>query len=253
MIAACAFVASMASVISGCAHASDREPLLPDTTATEWTAARKHLATTRALESRRPFVEEITVAMREPRTGKVFQARGALAVDPHRAMRMILVGPGGGTALDVWVTDQKWRFVVPSLSIERKGTADPESSRGLPIGFFRWWMLHPLDGRLLSAWIKKGDPIYLLRNGSDTVLLRDHARRGEHHVVAMRREAGKNEELEWVGRAFMPHAGDRARYVDGASGLEVEVLVDGIGEDAPDPAAFADPDTQVPDVPGTPL
>ena len=244
-VAACALVACAANAMTGCAPRLPADSLLASTTtADEWTRVRQRLAASRALELHRPFVEEITVAMREPHTGKVFQARGALAIDPHRAMRMILVGPGGGTALDVWVTDQKWRFVVPALSIQRTGTADPESSRGLPIGFFRWWMLHPLDGRLLAAWMKKEDPIYLLRNGGDTVLMRDHWGNGEHRVVAMRREFGKTEELEWIGRAQVPHPGDRARYIDGASGLEVEVLIDGVSKDEPDPAAFLDPDVE---------
>jgi hypothetical protein len=115
-------------------------------------------------------------------------------------------------------------------------------------------MLHPFDGRLLSAWMTKGDPIYLLRHGADTVLLRDHASSRGHHVLALRREGGTAqhaEELEWYGRAPSPHPGDRARYVDGASGLEVEVLVEEVGEDAPDPAAFLDPD--VTDAKGTEL
>jgi hypothetical protein len=236
-IAIAAFMA-----LAGCASSAPSQPLLPETTQREWTRMRQRLASARSLEPGKPFVEEIIVAMREPRTRKVFQARGALAIDPHRAMRMILVGPGGTTALDVWVTDQRWRFVVPALSIKRSGGADAESSRGLPIGFFRWWMLHPLDGRLLSAWLAKGDPIYLLRNGGDTVLLRDHSGGRGHHVIAMRRESGETEQLEWLGRAPMPHAGDRARYVDDASGLEVEVLIEGVSEAEPDPAAFLDPD-----------
>jgi hypothetical protein len=235
---------AMVSAATGCTRAPSLEPILPETTQREWTRVRQHLAISRSREPLRPFVEEIAIAMREPRTRKVFEARGALAIDPHHAMRMILVGPGGATALDVWVTDDKWRFVVPALAITRRGGADPASSRGLPIGFFRWWMLHPFDGRLLSAWLKKGDPIYLLRSGEDTVLLRDHAARDAHHVLAMRREAGETEQLEWLGRAPTPHAGDRARYVNESTGLEVEVLIESVGEAEPDPAAFFDPDAQ---------
>jgi hypothetical protein len=228
------------TALTGCA--APAAATLPTPTALEWTRVRERLRGARALEPQRPYVEEIVVAMREPLTRKTFQARGALAIDPHRALRMILIGPGGATAPDVWVTDDRWRFVVPALSIRKSGGTDPASWRGLPIGFFRWWMLHPLDGRLLAAWLKKGDPIYLLRRGDDTVLLRDHREADGHHVVAMRRERGAIEEVEWVGRAPTPHAGDKARYVHGPSGLEVEVLVEAVSEEEPDAAAFLDPD-----------
>jgi len=234
----------LACAAMGCAPARSPASDLPETTQREWARIRQRLAASLSLEPARPFVEQITVAMREPRTRKVFQARGALAIDPHRAMRMILIGPGGATALDVWITDQRWRFVVPALSMKRTGGADPAAARGLPIGFFRWWMLHPLDGRLLTAWVQKGDPIYLLRHGEDTVLLRDHWARAGHHVVALRREGAASEELEWYGRAPMPHAGDRARYVDGVSGLEVEVLIEEVSEAEQDAGAFLDPDVE---------
>jgi hypothetical protein len=64
-------------------------------------------------------------------------------------------------------------------------------------------------------------------------------------VVALRRDDGAVERLEWLGRTpARPHAGDKARYVDGASGLEVEVLVESISPHEPDPAAFLDPDLE---------
>jgi hypothetical protein len=242
-----AVAVALAASAFGCA--ASRPPLgasLPETTHGDWTRVRQRLAIERAHAPEHPFVEEITVAMREPRTKRVFEARGALAIDPHKAMRMVLVGPGGTTALDVWVTDARWRFVVPAIAMKRSGGADPDEARGLPIGFFRWWMLHPLDGRLLSAWMTQGDSIYLLRDGAGTVLMRDHVGSAERHVLAMRREAGTSAELEWIGRALTPHEGDRARYVDLASGLEVEILVNGIGDDAPDPEAFDDPDAPAP-------
>ncbi len=188
--------------------------------------------------------------MRDPHTGKIFQARGALAIDPHHALRMILLGPVGVTTLDAWVTNDHFRFVIPPIALERRGGADAASARGLPVGFFRWWLLHPLDGRLLAAWTREEGPLYLLRNGEDTVLLREargHA--GRERVTAARREDGHIERLDWIGRSpTTPHAGDKARYVDGVSGLEVEVLIEALGDQEPDPTAFLDPDA-----PGTPL
>ena len=222
-----------------------RAPAISPIRAREWTRLREILAIARDGAPERPYVEQIVVAMREPRTGKVFQARGAVAVDPRHALRMILIGPGGVTALDAWITDEHFRFVVPPISLERRGGGDADSARGLPIGFFRWWLLHPLDGRLLAAWNRSEGPLYLLRQGDETVLLREARvpRSGRERVMAARREDGEVERLDWVGRSpATPHAGDKARYVDGVSGLEVEVLVEGLGDQEPDPAAFLDPD-----------
>jgi len=239
--------AVMALAIAACApRASPSVPTaLSDPTAREWTRLRERLAIARSEEPERPYVANVVVALREPRTGKVFQARGALAVDPKHALRMILVGPGGATALDAWVTDDQFRFAVPAIAFVRRGGANTKASNGLPIGFFRWWMLHPLDGRLLAAWTRDAGALYLLRRGDETVLLREAhiARSRREHLIAARREDGHVERLEWLGRSpVAPHAGDKARYVDGASGLEVEVRVEGVGEHEPDPAAFLDPD-----------
>jgi hypothetical protein len=243
-------VVLMAIALSGCATRDPSVPTaLPDPTAREWTRLRERLAITKSAEPERPYVFNVVVAMREPRTGKVFQARGAVAVEPGRALRMILVGPGGATALDAWVTDDQFRFAVPGIAFTRRGGAATSDARGLPVGFFRWWMLHPLDGRLLAAWNRDTGALYLLRRGDETVLLRDAhgARSRREHVVAARREDGRVERLEWFGRSpVAPHAGDKARYVDGSSGLEVEVLVEGVGEHEPEPAAFLDPDAHDP-------
>jgi len=43
---------------------------------------------------------------------------------------------------------------------------------------------------------------------------------------------------------------DRARYVDHATGLEIDVTLDAIQADPPDPDAFVDPDV-VPNVAGS--
>jgi hypothetical protein len=251
-------VALVAASVAACAPRAAAPVDLPDPTQPEWTRLRAHLAISREAVPERPYVERITIAMREPRTGKVFQARGAVAVDPRRAMRMILVGPGGATAFDAWVTDTRYRLALPGIDLTRRGGADAQEARGLPVGFFRWWLLHPLDGRLLAAWPREGGPMYLLRRDGDTVLLRearvargpsDGAEGGpfcafpRRHVVAMRRGEGALDEIEWLGATpAMPHPGDKARYLDVASGLEIEVLVEAIGAEPPDPGAFADPD-----------
>jgi hypothetical protein len=208
----------------------------------EWASARERLAWLRGAVSDRPYAVELRVFMREPWTGRSFEARGALAVYPHNAARMVLVGPGGATALDMWITRDRWRFLVPAVDYRRAGGADAASARGLPVGFFRWWFLAPLDGRLLTATRTGDRRTFVLREGDGTTTLQERREHGREHVVAKRREAGAVEGLEWIGHGFMPHAGDRARYVQDTTGLEVEVLVEAVSPDEPDPAAFLDPD-----------
>jgi hypothetical protein len=235
----------------GCAP---RPPVEPRATLTQadWSEARARLASMRATQRERPYVVVLRVAMREPWTHRSFLGRGALAVQPHVAARMILVGPGGGTALDMWLTRTRFRFVVPAADFKRAGGASAEEARGLPVGFFRWWFLSPLEGRLLAASVNPVGRTFVLREGGGTVTLRERLHeRGGHdreHLVARRREAGQVETLEWTGRTIAPHAGDRARYVQDATGFEIEVLVEAVGADEPDPAAFLDPDD-----PGVPL
>ena len=227
---------------ASCAGARTPPALAPEITGADWKIARSRLASMRASQKSRPYVVQLRVGMREPRTGKTFEARGALAVDPHAAMRMILVGPAGHTALDVWVTREKWRFVVPGVNFTRTGSNDLASSRGLPINFFRWWFLAPLEGRLLSASTGPEGQTFLLRDATGTVVLRAAPEKGLTHLVLLRREAGAVQSMEWRGKDLTPHAGDHARYVEEGSGLQVNVLVEAVSADEPDPAAFLDPD-----------
>jgi len=248
-VAARAAIAALAIAAAGCAKPPPRPPVLlqPD-----WTRARGELASMRGQVAIHPYVEVIRVALREPRTGRVLEGRGAVAVDPRRAMRMILVGPGGRTALDVWLTHDAWRFSVPALDLTQRGDRR-KPTYDVPIGFFRWWFLEPLEGRLLTVVPEPGrdePPTFVLRDDGATVLLRElpergaaeRAARGLRHFVAERREDGDLDRLEWVSKTLRPGAGDRARYQQRTTGLEVEVLVEEVSQEPPDPAAFIDPD-----------
>src|SRR5262249_50681621 len=140
-------------------------------TQAEWSRARERLAWMRSAESVRPYAVQLRVYMHEPWTGRSFEARGALAVQPHAAARMVLLGPGGATALDMWITRERFRFVVPAADFKRIGGQDEASARGLPVGFFRWWFLSPLSGRLLTARMDSAGPTFVLRDGGGTITL----------------------------------------------------------------------------------
>lgn len=217
-------------------------PELADVSQEEWTLARARLAELRRAQPRRPFVEKVRLAISDPRTGKRYEARGAVAVSPDRAARMMLVGPGGATALDVWVTKERFRFAVPAINLEKRGGTDPAEARGLPIGMLRWWFLSPLEGRLLLARSTRGESAWILRDGSATVSVRSDGAR----FLAFRRDGENLEGIEWASRGLVPRAGAHGRYVEGRFGLRVEVLVEEVLATEPDPEAFEDPDQKEP-------
>ncbi len=230
----------------GCAARSS-SPALP--TQREWDAARAWLLSLRSAEPTRPYGAVVRVSMREPHTRREWSARGAVAVDPHRALRMILVGPGGVTALDVWATKERWRFEVPPANLLRRGGR--EDDRVVPIGFFRWWFLSPVEGRLLTS-VALGDAERLiLRSGTATVDFTDvRTQRGygpPHAVTASRLADGSLDTVDFHGAPLGLAPGDRTVYDAQPSGAHVEVTVES-ASDPPDPAAFTDPDA-----PSTPV
>jgi hypothetical protein len=235
-------VAAASLCVAACASAPAAPRLEPSQA--DWTEARRRLAELRASPPQ-PYVEQIRIAMREPRSRRVVVARGAVAVRPGDAMRMILLGPGGTTALDAWVTRDRWRFVVPALELRKRGDRSPPAEQGLPIAFFRWWFLAPFGGRLLDARVSEDSTLFILRDGASTVTLREARRGAERLVSGVRRESNVLERIEWIGAAGGgPHVGDHARYLHAPSGFAVEVLVDAMGTSEPDAAAFLDPDEQ---------
>jgi hypothetical protein len=246
---------------AGCAATATPAPSatapmsLPDRQA-EWTRARQLLSLLRLSEPVHPYVAELTVALHERLSGRGFGARGALAVDPHRALRLVLLGPGGATALDLWVTPTRFRLVVPSMDLVKRGGTSTAGAAGLPVAFFRWWFLAPLDGRLLDAHLKAGSAeLYVRETDGATVWMREaalpRAAPAKPGMIAIRRAPGDvDRSLEWSGSTLFPHPGDVARYREEhpTFGIDVSVRIDALGQAAPDPAAFDDPDVIAPEV-----
>ena len=213
---------------------------VPNPSAAEWSQARERLATLRSGQPEKPYVERVRLSIDDPRTGKRYEARGAVAISPDRAARMLIVGPGGTTALDVWVTKDRFRFEVPGIKLQKRGGIDPADARGLPIGMLRWWFLSPLAGRLLVARSSATESAWILRDGASTVTLRTDGKR----FIALRREGESLEGIEWIARGLVPQTGARGEYIDGRFGLRVEVLVEELLTTEPDPQAFIDPDAE---------
>ena len=97
--------------------------------------------------------EELVVSIRDDVSGRGFEGRGALVVRPGHALRMILLGPGGTTAMDVWMREGRWRVSIPALDrVVRGDPSTPRSAlRGLPIPLLSRWLVAPFGGELVVA------------------------------------------------------------------------------------------------------
>jgi hypothetical protein len=236
-VRALALATFAALTLAACASPSPFAKL-PRVSQREWDRSRAALAAARAEAPRDPYVLVVSVEMHEPRLARTFTARGAIAVLPGRAVRMQLVGPGGATAIDAWLSRERFRFDVPAADVHAKGSIDGTESQGLPVGFFRFWFLTALEGRLLFAKPTREGTYLVLREGRATVEMFRASRGG--HVEAERTANGVTEELSVEAAAPRPSVGDRAVY-RAPGGATVRVVVEGLGDEAPDPAAFEEP------------
>jgi hypothetical protein len=112
--------------------------------------------------ARRPrsdYRQTLTISVVEGISGRGFEGRGALVVRPSRALRMILLGPGGATAMDVWIAGGRFRAAIPALGRVSRGDASTPSSalRGLPIALLWRWVVDPFGGELVLARVGRPD------------------------------------------------------------------------------------------------
>ncbi|WP_433927990.1 hypothetical protein AB3662_32725 [Sorangium cellulosum] len=237
----------------------------PDASA--WREGRQRLADLRReVEGAGPRTLRVRLALREPRTGQALEARGAIAiappaaavdgrargagsaaVEPDGALRMILLGPGGTTALDLWTRGDRFRFALPALDLLKRGDAStPRASlRGLPVDFLRWWMLHPAAGTLLWYERAASADAFVLRDGDAVIELRIDdrgsigARRTTWSAAGDARRRQLDEEVVIAERMGCGNV----RYAQASTGLLVTVVCEAEERDrAPDPRAFVDPD-----------
>lgn len=263
------FVAMLA--LAGCGPALARPVPLAWPSTAEWRRARARLeAFRREAQGAGPRTMRVGLRMREPFRGRVMEARGAVAIEPAPlvrvgdtepepsqtgALRMILLGPGGTTALDLWTRGARFRFAVPALELLRKGDAatPPSEMRGLPVGFLRWWLLRPASGTLLWYQREPAAERFVLRDGPAFVDLR---LAGDGSIEAVRTtwaSQGGEDVVVSEERVEADSLGcASARYVtripfggDARSGLPLEIVLrcEGIeASAAPNPRAFEDPD-----------
>jgi hypothetical protein len=228
-------------VLSGaCSHAVAPAPAAPDTP--EFRALVQRLDRERGARSRVAWKGVVRARMREPRSGKVIDGRGAIAVLSDR-VRMVLLGAAGFTMFDAWVTPDRWRVSVPPADVLRRGGA--EDPADLPIGFLRWWFFRPLEGDVFAARTTARGPLWLLRDrGAVIELSSEPCPEGGALLQAVRRAGKQEEEVRECRTGSGPRPGDSVRYRDRSSGLEVDLVVESVADGPPDAAGLADPDTE---------
>jgi hypothetical protein len=115
-----------------------------------------------------PRTEEVRIALEAPLLPGEVRARGAIAASPGRAVRMILVGPGGGTAADLWLDAERHRLALPAKDeVVRGRRGDPLPF--VPVDLLRSWFLEPLAGEVLDVDVTADGARAVLR-GRDGVV-----------------------------------------------------------------------------------
>jgi hypothetical protein len=210
-------------------------------TPVEWQRATIELADARAHFSHGPYVASVRTVIHDGTRDATLTGRGAIAIAPGRALRMILVGGAGATVLDAWVTRAAWRIEVPPIHLVRRGGR--EDPLDLPVGFLRWRFFTAFEGTLIAAQALPGATRWLLRCEDRIIELRQGSCERGRSISAARWTRGRCERIRECGDPDGPRTGDMAAYNDERSGLEVQLLVESIGAQPPDPAAFRDPDS----------
>ncbi len=239
------------SALVGCAPPVAASVAEPAPSLAEWQRALAilgRLRRTAAVASTR----RIALELREPRTGRVLSARGAVAVLPPRALRMILLGPGGTTALDLWASGDAYRFAVPAIDLKKRGDLrDPrEERRGLPVDFLAFWLLRPAGGRLLWYGREAGGDRFVLRDGAAIVDLRafdDGRVEARRATWSSPTGDGARPQLldeETVSADRLGCAG--VRYHQRSTGLSVKVTCEAETPGEPPARALVDPDAEAP-------
>jgi len=244
-VVARACLAAMLAPLWACSSGPEARASYPPMSAEEWRVARARLAELRR-ETDVPRTLNVKVRLHEPLSNKVLDARGAVAVVPPRGLRMILLGPGGTTALDLWVEGDRYRFAVPAIDLLRRGDGhEPrEARRGLPVDFLRWWLLRPTSGELIWAGREPEGERFVIRD--EEALVELFVRKGG--AIEARRsswthgddEARKRIDDETI---FADQLGcARVQYRQASTGLEVTVECESERLGAPNARALEDPD-----------
>ncbi len=214
----------------------------PPTTA-EWRDARRRLKTLQDVYApTRSRTMNVELDMKLAGGAGAMRSRGAIAVHPAGGLRIVMLGPGGTTAFDLWACEGEFRLAIPAIDHVVRGDArtPPEQLRGLPVEFLRWWFLAPMSGRLLNFMAADEDGWwrFVLRDGESGVDVRGQGpseRPRSLHVI--RHVQGAVQEVHSDGRAC-----GRVRYQQRPGGVVLKTVCEGWATGLPPSRAFHDPD-----------
>lgn len=185
--------------------------------------------------------QELTIGIRDLISGRGFEGRGVVVVEPKHALRMILLGPGGTTAMDVWIVDGKFRVAIPAIERVVRGDAStPRSTmRGMPIDLLWRLLVDPFgdvayarkSGDTLTTWMRRGE----IRERSPGGMRAWFYDKGTLTGFATGQESV-------VDDAIVP---SRVEYVGTDPAMEVRVVsTSAVTMTEVSPAVFADPDAR---------
>jgi len=185
--------------------------------------------------------QELTIGIRDLISGRGFEGRGVVIVQPRHALRMILLGPGGTTAMDVWIVEGKFRVAIPAIERVVRGDAStPRATmRGMPIDLLWRLLVDPFGdvayarktGDTLTAWMRRGE----IRERTPSGMRAWFFERGVLKGFASGTEVA-------VGDALVPASVD---YVGSDPAMEVRVVSGtAVSVESVPPAVFADPDAR---------
>jgi hypothetical protein len=199
-----------------------------------WLGLKSELAELRSSRAEQ-YSLNISLTIEQRALGQRLRARGAVAVRPPNALRMILLGPGGTTAFDLWSCGDAFRLRIPALELHKRGDAKtpPAELATLPIAFLRQWFLRPYSGRLLLADEQGSRHRFVLRDDDGALI--DFTREGDR--LLWRRTLGADEQA--IVAEHEPCG--RVSHRDSATGVAIEVECERINYGPPPARAFVDP------------
>lgn len=193
--------------------------------------------------------QTVRLELSAPFMPSAIRARGAVAMDPAKGdLRMILLGPGGGTAVDLWMHEDAYRFVVPAMNrtMRGDGTTPVAQKKGLPIDFLGWWMLHPLRGELVFVEERDGALSFVLRDEQRaTIAYVDGTLGADGAFTATRTTWAGDQKIDEETLKASGLGCGRVEYTQASTELHVVAECEAESSDVPD-RAFADPDAPPP-------
>ena len=192
-----------------------------------------------------PRTEEIRITLEAPLLPGAIRSRGAIAVVPHRAARIVLLGPGGTTAADLWMDEERQRLAIPARDEIIRGRRG-ETLRGMPLELFRSWFLEPLEGELLDASID-GEVLHVVLRARDATVFVRAERAGDLRIERVARGAsasGAEADVERI-HAERGTACARVTYERPRVGVRAEITCAARRASVAD-AALRDPDGATP-------